>query len=59
MIFSCNCLNVKFYVLEHKCSVDDTISSIVAEDENLCPLQLDIGGISIVNIPLFLLYKYL
>jgi len=47
MIFSCNCLNVKFYVLEHKCSVDDTISSIIAEDENLCPLQLDIGGISI------------
>jgi len=47
MIYSCNCLNIKFYVLEHKCPVDDTISSIIAEDDNLCPLQLDIGGISI------------
>ena len=50
MIFSCNCLNIKFYVVEHKCPVDDTISSIVAKDDNLCPLSLDIGGINIVNI---------
>jgi len=47
MIFSCNCLNIKFYCVEHKCQVDETISSIIAEDENLCPLSLDIGGISI------------
>jgi len=47
MIFSCNCLNLKFYIVEHKCPVDDVISSIVSEDENLCPLLLDIGGISI------------
>jgi len=47
MIFSCNCLNIKFYVVEHKCPVDDTISSIVAKDDNLCPLSLDIGGINI------------
>jgi len=47
MIFSCNCLNIKFYIIEHKCSNNDTISSIIAEDENLCPLSLDIGGISI------------
>ncbi|KAG4088549.1 hypothetical protein H8356DRAFT_1724328 [Neocallimastix lanati (nom. inval.)] len=47
MIFSCNCMNIKFYIVEHKCPVDDTISSIVSEDENLCPLLLDIGGISI------------
>jgi len=43
-------MNIKFYIVEHKCPVDDTISSIVSEDENLCPLLLDIGGISIVNI---------
>jgi len=47
MIFSCNCLNLKFYIVEHKCPVDDTVSSIIAEDEYLCPLLLDIGGISI------------
>jgi len=47
MIFSCNCLNIKFYVVEHKCPVDDTLSSIVAGDDNLCPLLLDIGGINI------------